>query len=110
MEERTEEFARRVRAFVRRLPRTVSNVEDVRQLIRSSGSVAGNYIEAVEPLGPKDRVSHLRTSRKEAKESRLWLRLVHTKQDHALESERAALVAEATELLKILSRMIDNST
>ena len=110
MEDRTEEFARRVRAFVRRLPRTVSNVEDVKQLVRSSGSVASNYIEAAEPLGPKDRVSRLKTSRKEAKESRLWLRLVHTRQDRELESERAALVGEATELLKILSRMIDNSS
>ena len=75
MEDRTEAFARQVRAFIRRLPRTVSNVEDVKQLVRSSGSVGSNYIEAAEPLGPKDRVSHLKISRKEAKESRYWLRL-----------------------------------
>ena len=48
LEDRTFEFAKRVRAFVKLLPRTVCNREDVRQLIRSSGSVGANYIEANE--------------------------------------------------------------
>jgi four helix bundle protein len=75
LEERTAEFAESVRAFVRKLPRTISNLEDVKQLVRSSGSVAANCIEANEALGGKDRVMRFRTSRKEAKESQLWLRL-----------------------------------
>ena len=50
LEERTFEFARRCRAFVRGLPRTVTTEDDARQLVRSSGSVAANYIEANEAL------------------------------------------------------------
>jgi four helix bundle protein len=110
MDDRTEEFARRVRAFVRRLPRTVSNRQDVRQLVRSSGSVGANYIEANESLGQKDFALHLRIARKEAKETRYWLRLVYTQEQSDLESERASLVAEATELLKILSKMIQKAS
>lgn len=72
LEQRTFEFARRVRQFVKHLPRTVGNLEDVKQLIRSSGSVEANYIEANESLGRKDLRLRLRIARKEAKESRYW--------------------------------------
>jgi hypothetical protein len=40
LEDRTFEFAQSARPFVKQLPRTVSNTEDVRQLVRPSGSVA----------------------------------------------------------------------
>ena len=48
LEERTFAFAKRVREFVKRLSKTIGNVEDSQQLIRSSGSVGANYIEAME--------------------------------------------------------------
>jgi len=67
LEERTFVLAQRVRAFVRKLPRTVCNFEDVKQLVRSSGSVASNYIEANEALGKKDFLLHIKISRKESK-------------------------------------------
>ena len=51
LEDRTFLFAESVRTFVKQLPRTVSNTEDVRQLVRASGSVAANWIEADESLG-----------------------------------------------------------
>ena len=50
LEDRTFLFAESVRTFVKQLPRTVSNTEDVRQLVRASGSVAANWIEADEAL------------------------------------------------------------
>ena len=76
LEDRTYEFARDVRGFVRQLPHTVANLEDVRQLVRASGSVGANYIEGNEALGKKDFVMHIKICRKEAKESRFFLRLV----------------------------------
>jgi four helix bundle protein len=75
LEDRTFEFAQSVRAFVKQLPRTVSNTEDVKQLVRASGSVA-NWIEADEALSKKDFLMRVKICRKEAKESRLFLRLV----------------------------------
>ena len=56
LEDRTFEFARKSRAFVKRLPRSIANQEDGRQLINSSGSVGANYIEANEALSKKDFV------------------------------------------------------
>ena len=68
LEERTLQFAKDVRAFVKMLPRTIANGEDVRQLVRASGSVGANYIEANDSLGKKDFVMRVKISRKEAKE------------------------------------------
>jgi four helix bundle protein len=54
LEERTFQFAKAGRAFVKQLPRTISNIEDVKQFIRASGSIGANYIEANEAIGKKD--------------------------------------------------------
>jgi four helix bundle protein len=99
-------FATDVRSFVRRLPRTISNIEDVKQLVRSSGSVAANCIEANEALGDKDRVMKFRTCRKEAKESQLWLRLLHVGEAEQLRTIRDGLRQEAHELKLIFSAIV----
>ena len=54
LENRTLEFAARVRKFVKAIPYNLANIEDSKQVIRSSGSVGANYIEANESLGKKD--------------------------------------------------------
>src|SRR5947208_4022094 len=76
LEDRTFLFAESIRSFVKQLPRTISNTEDVRQLVRASGSVAANWIEADEALSKKDFLMRAKICRKEAKESRLFLRLI----------------------------------
>jgi len=68
--------------------------------------VAANCIEANESLGAKDRVMHFRIARKEAKESRLWLRLVHLAEHPVMGEQRAALVQEAHELKLIFTAII----
>jgi len=78
IEDRTLEFAKHVRNFVNKLGKTLANIEDGKQLIRSSGSVGANYIEANEALSKKDFVMRIKICRKEAKESRYWLRLIDT--------------------------------
>jgi len=106
LQERTAQFAEAVRGLVRSLPRTISNIEDVKQLVRSSGSVAANCIEANESLGDKDRVMRFRICRKEAKESQLWLRLIDTGGVAVLSDGKAALWQEANELKLILTAII----
>src|SRR5207302_1057776 len=108
-EERTFLFAKRVRAFMKRIPRTLSNIEDGKQLVKSSGSVGANYIEANEALSKKDFRMRAKISRKESKESRYWLRLIDLANDPELEKERVLLIQESTELLKIFSA-IPNKT
>ena len=109
LEERTFQFARRVRAFVKRLPRTIANIEDVRQLVRASGSVGANYIEANESLSKKDFRLRIKISRKESKESRYWLRLVDAGTDPTVEAERLELIQESVELMKIFGAILRNS-
>lgn len=109
LEERTLLFAKEVRVFVKKLPRTIANGEDIRQLIRASGSVGANYIEANESLGKKDFQMHIKISRKEAKEARYWLQLVEVGSDATMESARRALVCECTELMKIFGAILQKS-
>jgi len=106
LEERTFAFARSIRALVKLVPRTLSNIEDLRQLVRASGSVGANYIEANEALSKKDFLMRAKIARKEAKETRYWLGLIDTGGDAMLGKERDELKQEATELLSILSAII----
>lgn len=106
LEERTLLFAKKVRLFIKRLPKTITNIEDGKQLARSSGSVGANYREANDCLSKKDFALRIRISRKEAKESIYWIELVDTGNDPALEEDRTILAREATELMKILGSII----
>jgi four helix bundle protein len=109
LEDRTLRFAESVRAFVKPLPRTVSNTEDVRQLVRASGSVAANWIEADEALSKKDFLMRVKICRKEAKECRLFLRLIDIGLSKANVRDRDVLIAEARELVLIFSAIISKS-
>ena len=108
LEERTYQFAKNVRQFVKTIPRTVSNRQDVRQLVRSSGSVAANYIEANEHLGRNDFRMPMKIARKEAKESKLWLKLLDGGNQELIEERRKDLVDEADQLTRILSSILRN--
>ncbi|MFA9188567.1 four helix bundle protein [Flavobacterium sp. FBOR7N2.3] len=109
LEERTFLFAKECRIYIQKLPKTISNIEDGRQLVRSSGSVGANYIEANEKLGEKDLSFRLKIARKEAKESKYWLRLLQElNPDHTTLSE--SLLFEIEELRKILSVIITKTS
>ena len=101
LEERTYEFARDVRAFVKKLPRTLANIEDARQLINCSGWIGANCIEANEALSKRDFLMRIKISRKECKESRYWLRLLYVADKKDLETMRCSLIQEASELTNI---------
>jgi four helix bundle protein len=106
LEERTLKFAGDVRAFVRLLPKSIANREDTSQIVRSSGSVGANYIEANESLSKKDFLMRIRIARKEAKETAYWLKLIDTGSNASLDERRDALYQEARELMFILSSIM----
>jgi four helix bundle protein len=108
LEDRTLKFAKEVRGFVKGLPKSLSNIEDIKQLVRASGSIGANYIEANESLGKKDFLMRIKISRKEAKESRYWLKLVETR-SNSLEETKGKLIKEAAELTKIFGSIIEKS-
>lgn len=107
LEDRTREFAINVRKFLKKLPRTISNIEDGKQVTRSSGSVGANYIEANESLSKKDFKHKIKISRKEAKESVFWLKIIVANNDDCFRKEGDFLAGEAEELKKILSSILE---
>jgi four helix bundle protein len=107
LEDRTAAFARRVRDFTRLLPKDLTNLEYSRQLVRASGSVGANYIEANESLSKKDFLMRIKISRKEAKEARYWLQLIMPHDNQS--SDQQQLVQEATELLMIFTAILKKS-
>lgn len=108
LEERTYQFALSVRMFLKQHKWDPVSWSDVSQLLRSSGSVAANFVEANECISPKDKIYSLRISKKEAKESNLWLRLIEETNTTtpAQQSALTALKQEAGELVKILAVII----
>jgi four helix bundle protein len=106
LEDRTFEFAKKVRSFVRKLPKTLANLEDIRQFVKASGSVGANYLEANDSLSKKDFSMRIKICRKEAKESRFWLRLVDTREQTELEQEREQLINESQELMNIFGAIL----
>jgi four helix bundle protein len=104
LEERSQKFARSVRVTLNKFEKTIINMDDFRQLIRSSGSVGANYIEANESLSKKDFKYRIKICRKEAKESVYWLNIMLVKEsEQELVNE---LKKEALELQKIFGAIL----
>ena len=71
LETRCINFSTKIRFLIRKLPKDIGNIEDCKQVVRSSGSIGANYIEANESLGDKDKIFRLRISH--AQISIAWL-------------------------------------
>ena len=106
LEERTFLFSRAVIEFTNDVPKTLANIEIIKQVIRSSGSVGANYIEANEALSKKDFAMRVKICRKEAKETQYWLKLLEAKCDDIVKRQQA-LIGEATELMKIFGSIVE---
>jgi four helix bundle protein len=109
LEERTFQFAKDVRLFVKTLPKTIANIEDGKQAVKASGSVGANYREANESLSRKDFLMRMKISRKEAKESAYWLGLIRETNNLRNDNDVQKLLQEANELRKILSSILKKS-
>ncbi len=107
LEDRTLKYSKDVIEFTNNLPKTIANNETIKQLIRSSGSVGANYIEANEALSKKDFVMRVKICRKEAKEARYWLNLIQANGDE--EEKRKILVSEITQLMKIFGAILEKT-
>ncbi len=102
LEERTLEFSREIIRLPKILPRNTVNQVLVSQLVRSGTSVGANYREANETDTKRDFKNRVRISKKEAKETIYWLRLV-SEANPELSSKIDPLIQEAIELMKILA-------
>ncbi len=109
--ERTFEFAQSIRAFCKSIKLNVINIDDVKQVIRSSGSVGANYIEAQEAFSKKDFYHRIKICRKEAKESNYWLELIvlEDSETESTKNQKNKLAEEAIELTKIFGAIINKN-
>lgn len=108
LEERTYAFALEVRMFLRNTKWDPVSWPDIKQLLRSSGSVAANYVESVESISDADSLYRLRVTKKEARESGLWLRLLNDCNpiDDNTHQALHVLISETEELVKIFASII----
>jgi len=110
MEERTFQFALGIRRCVAGIKWTREQWTDIDQVLRASGSIAANYIEANNAVSKPDFLFRIRISKKEASECRLWLRLLaETSQDEPLKQMLHTLHQESDELARILAAILRNS-
>jgi len=76
LENRFNDFGKRVRDFCRKVKWDIINVEHIKQLIKASSSVGANYVKASDDLGNADEKMKIKISRREAKESIHFLNLI----------------------------------
>jgi len=105
--ERTFLFSVRVLKWVRTLPQDMGTQITARQLLRAATSVGANIEEADGADTSKDRIYKWALSRKEARESRYWIRLIRAAGTNSTEGQ--ALEQESTELINILSTLINKN-
>ncbi len=109
--ERMYRFAVGCQKLTKLLSKTQFNREYSDQLIRASGSIGANYIEALEALSKKDFIHRLKISRKESRESIHWLRLIKdTNEEYKDIMEKSIkLIEEVQQVKKILTSSIITS-
>jgi len=108
LEERTAKFGENVINFCKKIPKNVITFPLVDQLIRAGASVGANYCEADCAESKKDFEHKIGICKKEAKESRHWLRMVSMASPE-LRSEAQELWREANELQLIFITIVRNS-
>lgn len=105
----TIKFAQAVREFGKIIPMTVSNVEDLKQLIKTSGAIGVNYIAATEAVNRNDSLASIRNCVQETKTTQYWLNLVDMQGDPLLAQRRDQLIRASNELTAIFSKILQTS-
>ena len=108
LEERTAKFGENIINFCKKIPKNVITFPLIDQLVRAGASVGANYCEADCAESKKDFEHKIGICKKEAKESRHWLRMVSTVSPE-LRNEAQELWREANELQLIFITIVRNS-
>ena len=103
--ERTAVFSEKIILFIQKSPRNLISVPLLSQLIRSVTSIGANYCEADHAESKKDFEHKLGICKKEANETKYWLRLI-AKTNPEQRSDIVLLWREADELRRIFISMI----
>ena len=97
LEERTARFGEAILRFAKKIPQNPVNNRLIDQLVGAATSVGANYCEADDAVSKKDFLNKIGTCRKEAKETKFFLRMIATSEE-SLRAEARHLWREAKEL------------
>lgn len=104
LEERTAKFGEAVIRFAKKLPIDAVTTPLISQLVRSATSVGANYCEADDAVSKKEFRVKICICRKEARETKYWLRMIATAIEESKEDARS-LWSEAKQLHLIFSKI-----
>ncbi len=104
LEERTALFGEAVIRFAKTLPKNEVCKPLISQVVRSGTSVGANYVEADDAVSGKEFKNKIATCKKEARETKHWLRMIATADDTSKEEGRR-LWREAKELHLIFAKI-----
>jgi len=108
LEERTIKFSENIIMLCKKIPNSTINMPIVSQLIRSATSIGANYSEANGASSQKDFRNKIFICKKEARETKHWIRLLVTVEPN-LKEECRKLWQEAQELTLIFSKIAKSS-
>lgn len=103
--DRTFKFSQELLKFCRSIRQDLVNKPIVSQLIRAGTSIGANYSEADSANSKKDFINKISISKKEANETKYWLRLMADDMPDKKEELRK-LFREAQELHLIFSAIV----
>lgn len=106
--EHTLQYALAIRDFGKYLPMTVANVEDLKELIRSSGLVGQVYLQASQAATKREYLLGVRACYNQVSRTLYWLKLVDVQGKGELEQRRGQLVKATEDLMGLLNKIIQN--
>jgi len=107
LEERTAKLAENIIDLVKKVRINSVNKRIIEQIIGSGGSIGANYCEANEAESKRDFIHKIGICKKEAKETKHWLRLLARVHPEYKEVIRT-MWQETQELLLIFSSITKN--
>ncbi len=108
LEERTARFAESIIDLCKKAPKNAVTIPIIDQLLRSGTSIGANYYEANGASSKKDFKNKIFLCKKEAKETKYWLRLL-SRADGSLSDDSRELWKEAQELTMIFSKIASST-
>ena len=105
LEERTQKFGEDIIEFAKKIPKNAITLPLINQLVKAGTSVGANYMEANGADSKKDFIHKIGISKREAKETKHWLRMV-VKAEPILKEKAEILWKEAEELNLIFSKIV----
>jgi len=103
-------FVLQVITIIKKLPYSSTNKIVIDQIIRSAASIGSNYEEADGTPTKKDFIYKMGLVKKEAKETKYWLKLIRLTNTNTYWDEIDKAGIENEELIKIFAKIIINST